>query len=178
MIKGDDGGAAVSFNGGNTWSTIMNQPTAQLYHVTTDDHFPYSIYGSQQDNTAIALPSQTIERRIHERSSFIPGGGESGYIAIKPDEPWHIVASGPAGRHIYNDIMTHYDRRTGQIRNITVWPDLYGWGVGRGGAQIPVPVDLPDHVLPPRPARCSTSRATSSSGPATSARASRSSVPI
>jgi hypothetical protein len=130
MIKGDDGGAAASFNGGNTWSTIMNQPTAQLYHVTTDDHFPYRIYGSQQDNTAIALPSQTIESAIHERSSFIPGGGESGYISLKPDEQWHIVASGPAGRHIYNDIMTHYDARTGQIRNITVWPDLYGWGVG------------------------------------------------
>lgn len=130
MIKGDDGGAAVSFNGGNTWSTIMNQPTAQLYHVTTDDDFPYRIYGSQQDNTAMAIPSQTIETAIHERSQFIPGGGESGYIAIKPDEQWHVVASGPAGRHIYNDIMTHYDRRTGQIRNITVWPDLYGWGVG------------------------------------------------
>jgi photosystem II stability/assembly factor-like uncharacterized protein len=130
MIKGDDGGAGVSFNGGDTWSTIMNQPTAQLYHVTTDDQFPYRIYGSQQDNTALSIPSQTTESAIHERSSYIPGGGESGYIAIKPDEPWHIVASGPAGRHIYNDVMTHYDHRTGQIRNITVWPDLYGWGVG------------------------------------------------
>jgi photosystem II stability/assembly factor-like uncharacterized protein len=130
MIKGDDGGAAVTFSGGNTWSTIMNQPTAQLYHVTTDDQFPYRIYGSQQDNTALSIPSQTTETAIHERSSYVPGGGESGYIAIKPDEPWHVVASGPQGRHIYNDIMTHYDHRTGQIRNITVWPDLYGWGVG------------------------------------------------
>ncbi|MEA2598358.1 MAG: hypothetical protein QOF01_4827, partial [Thermomicrobiales bacterium] len=130
MIKGDDGGACVSFNGGATWTTILNQATAQLYHVTTDDQFPYRVYGSQQDNSAISVPSQTTDAAIHERTWYSPGGGESGYIAIKPDEPWHIVASGPQGRHIYNDIMTHYDRRTGQIRNITVWPDLYGWGVG------------------------------------------------
>jgi photosystem II stability/assembly factor-like uncharacterized protein len=130
MIKGDDGGACVSFNGGATWTTILNQATAQLYHVTTDDQFPYRVYGSQQDNSAISVPSQTTDAAIHERTWYSPGGGESGYIAIKPDEPWHIVASGPQGRHIYNDIMTHYDNRTGQVRNITVWPDLYGWGAG------------------------------------------------
>lgn len=67
---------------------------------------------------------------IHERTWYAPGGGESGYIAIKPDEPWHVVASGPVGRRAYNDIMTHYDNRTGQIRDITVWPELYGWGAG------------------------------------------------
>jgi photosystem II stability/assembly factor-like uncharacterized protein len=130
LIEGNDGGACVSANGGVTWSTIYNQPTAQLYHVTTDDQFPYRVYGSQQDNTAISVPSATTDAAIHERTWYAPGGGESGYIAIKPDEPWHIVASGPAGRHAYNDIMTHYDHRTGQIRNITVWPELYGWGVG------------------------------------------------
>ncbi|MFN8593180.1 MAG: glycosyl hydrolase [Thermomicrobiales bacterium] len=130
MIKGDDGGACVSFNGGVTWSTIYNQPTAQLYHVTTDNQFPYRVYGSQQDNTAISVPSATLDSAIHERTWFVPGGGESGYIAIKPDEPWHIVASGPVGRHAYNDLMTHYDHRTGQIRNVTVWPELTGWGVG------------------------------------------------
>jgi photosystem II stability/assembly factor-like uncharacterized protein len=130
MIDGNDGGACVSFNGGATWSDILNQPTAQLYHVMTDDQFPYRVYGSQQDNTAISIPSQTTDSAIHERTWYAPGGGESGYIAIKPDEPWHVVASGPAGRRAYNDIMTHYDHRTGQIRNITVWPELYGWGSG------------------------------------------------
>lgn len=130
MIEGNDGGACVSFNGGSTWSSIYNQPTAQLYHVITDDQFPYRVYGSQQDNTAISVPSATTDAVIHERGWYAPGGGESGYIAIKPDEPWHIIASGPAGRRAYNDIMTHYDHRTGQIRNITVWPELYGWGAG------------------------------------------------
>lgn len=133
MIEGNDGGAGVSLDGGATWSSIYNQPTAQFYHVITDDAFPFNVYGSQQDNTTLCLPSMTTNVAIHERSWEIPGGGESGYVAIKPDEPWHIVASGPAGRHAYNDIMTHYDRRTGQIRNITVWPELYGWGVGAEG---------------------------------------------
>lgn len=130
MIEGNDGGACVSFNGGATWSSIYNQPTAQLYHVITDDQFPYRVYGSQQDNSAISVPSATTDGAIHERGWYAPGGGESGYIAIKPDEPWHVIASGPAGRRAYNDIMTHYDHRTGQIRNITVWPELYGWGAG------------------------------------------------
>ncbi len=130
MIEGNDGGACVSYNGGGTWSSIYNQPTAQIYHVTTDDQFPYRVYGSQQDNTAISVPSATTDAAIHERAWYAPGGGESGYIAIKPDEPWHVVASGPIGRRAYNDIMTHYDHRTGQIRDITVWPELYGWGVG------------------------------------------------
>jgi len=130
MIKGDDGGAGVSHDAGVSWSTIYNQPTAQIYHVTTDDQYPYRVYGSQQDNTAITLPSATDDVAIHERTWYAPGGGESGYIAIKPDEPWHVVASGPVGRRAYNDVMSHYDHRTGQARNITAWPELFGWGVG------------------------------------------------
>ncbi|HEX3723354.1 MAG TPA: glycosyl hydrolase, partial [Nitrolancea sp.] len=130
IIEGNDGGACVSFNGGASWSSIYNQPTAQLYHVITDDDEPYRVYGSQQDNTAISLPSRSVDGAIHERDWFAPGGGESGYIAIKPDDSNLIVASGPAGRRAYNDIMTLYDRRTGQKWNNTVWPELYGWGAG------------------------------------------------
>ena len=130
MIKGDDGGATVSLNGGLSWSSQYNQPTAQLYHVTTDDQVPYRVYGSQQDNTAISLPSWSPHGAIHARDWYAPGGGESGYIAVKPDDPNIVVASGPAGRRAYNDIMTMYDHRTQQRRNITVWPELYGWGVG------------------------------------------------
>jgi len=130
MIEGNDGGACVSFNGGASWSSIYNQPTSQLYHVITDDDVPYRVYGSQQDNTAISLPSRSVDGAIHERDWFAPGGGESGYIAIKPDNQNLIVASGPVGRRAYNDIMTLYDRRTGQKWNNTVWPELYGWGAG------------------------------------------------
>lgn len=130
MIEGNDGGACVSFNGGKSWSSIYNQPTAQLYHVTTDDQFPYRVYGSQQDNTAISVPSASVDGAIHERDWYAPGGGESGYIGVKPDDPNIVIASGPAGRRAFNDVMTHYDHRTGQKWNITVWPELYGWGVG------------------------------------------------
>ena len=130
MIKGNDGGACVSFNGGGSWSSIYNQPTAQLYHVCTDDRFPYRVYGSQQDNTAITVPSATVDGAIHERDWYAPGGGESGYIAIKPDDPDIVVASGPIGQRAYNDLMTLYNGRTGQKWIITAWPELYGWGVG------------------------------------------------
>ena len=133
MIDGNDGGACVSFNGGGSWSSIYNQPTAQLYHVCTDDQFPYRVYGSQQDNTAICLPSASIDGAIHERDWYAPGGGESGYIAIKPDDPAYVVASGPQGQRAYNDIMLLYNHRSGQVRDITVWPELYGWGVGSEG---------------------------------------------
>ena len=130
MARGNDGGACISFNGGRSWSSIYNQPTAQLYHVCTDDRFPYRVYGSQQDNTAISVPSATVDGAIHERDWYAPGGGESGYIAIKPDDPDIVVASGPIGQRAYNDLMTMYNHRSGQKWIITAWPELYGWGVG------------------------------------------------
>ena len=130
MARGNDGGACISFNGGKSWSSIYNQPTAQLYHVCADDRFPYRVYGSQQDNTAITLPSATVDGAIHERDWYAPGGGESGYIAIKPDDPAIVVASGPIGQRAYNDLMTLYNHRTGQKWIITAWPELYGWGAG------------------------------------------------
>lgn len=132
MIEGNDGGACVSFTGGQSWSSIYNQPTAQLYHVTTDDRFPYRVYASQQDNTAISLPSCSPLGAITERDWIKPGGGESGYIAIKPDDNDIVVASGPIGRRAPNDVMYVYDHRTTQERQNTVWPELYGWGVGAG----------------------------------------------
>ena len=130
MVRGNDGGACVSFNGGASWSSIYNQPTAQLYHVCADDRFPYRVFGSQQDNTAISVPSATVDGAIHERDWYAPGGGESGYIAIKPDDPDIVVASGPIGQRAYNDLMTLYNHRTGQKWIITAWPELYGWGAG------------------------------------------------
>ena len=130
MARGNDGGACISFNGGKSWSSIYNQPTAQFYHVCADDRFPYRVYGSQQDNTAISVPSASVDGAIHERDWHSPGGGESGYIAIKPDDPDIVAASGPTGQRAYNDHMTLYNHRTGQRWIITAWPELYGWGVG------------------------------------------------
>ena len=130
MIEGNDGGACVSFNAGQSWSSIYNQPTAQLYHVTTDNRFPYRVYASQQDNTAISIPSCSPIGAITERDWIKPGGGESGYIAIKRDDNDYVVASGPIGRRFTNDIMYLHDHKTQQDWQNTVWPELYGWGVG------------------------------------------------
>ena len=132
MIEGNDGGACVTYNGGVSWSSIYNQPTAQMYHVTTDDRQPfYTVYGSQQDNSAIALPSASLHGAIHEREWFVPGGGESGYIAIKPDDP-DIVVAGAIGSGNFNGRLIHYNHRTKQQRDITAWPNLAGMGSGAG----------------------------------------------
>ena len=117
MVEGNDGGACVSLNGGATWSTIYNQPTAQFYHVTTDTRFPYRIYGAQQDNTTLSVPSRSDHGAIGVGECYPVGGGESGYIAVRPDDPDIVFAGSYASR------MTRYNHRTGQARDITVWPD-------------------------------------------------------
>ena len=128
MIEGNDGGACVSFNGGQSWSTIYNQPTAQFYHVCADDQRPYRIYGSQQDNWAISVPSQSHRGAITATDWIQPGGGESGYIAVKPEDP-AIVVGGAVGSGPGAGRLLHYDHRTGQERVISVWPEAYGMGV-------------------------------------------------
>jgi hypothetical protein len=116
----------VSLNGGATWSTHHNQPTAQFYHVTTDSRFPYRIYGAQQDNTTLSVPSRSDEGGITVGQCYPVGGGESGYIAVRPDDPDIVFAGSYASR------MTRYNRRTGQQRDITVWPDdPIGFGAGQ-----------------------------------------------
>ncbi|MGI8967477.1 MAG: WD40/YVTN/BNR-like repeat-containing protein [Chloroflexota bacterium] len=129
LIEGNDGGAQVSFNGGLSWSTLYNQPTAQLYHVTTDTRVPYRVYGSQQDNSAISLPSMSLLGAIGETEWFVPGGGESGYIAVRPDNP-DVIFGGAIGSGFGNGLLWRYDRRTENERNITVWPEVIGMGEG------------------------------------------------
>ena len=122
MICGHDGGACVTFNGGDSWSSIYNQPTAEFYHVITDNQTPYRVYGSQQDNTTISLPSRSDLGAITLADYYEVGGCESGYIAVRPDDP-NIVYAG-----CYQGYMTRYDYRTKQARDITVWPEASsGW---------------------------------------------------
>ncbi len=114
IINGNDGGANVSFNAGRTWSRQDNQPTAQFYHVITDNNFPYRVLGAQQDNSTASISSQN---RLG-RDRFHPvGGGESGYIAPRHDNP-DIVYAGS-----YSGFLTRYDHDLGVTRNITVWPE-------------------------------------------------------
>jgi photosystem II stability/assembly factor-like uncharacterized protein len=122
MIEGNDGGATISFNAGASWSSILNQPTAQIYHVVADHQFPYHIYGSQQDNTTMALPSRSDFGRITIEDWETVGGGEDGYIATNLTDSNIIYA---ANHHW----LTRYDRRTRQVRDISPNPEThYGWG--------------------------------------------------
>ena len=118
IILGNDGGAAITFNGGRTWSTQNNQPTAQFYRVVTDDQFPYWVYGSQQDNSNVAIPSGVAGEGIDVTDWHAVGGGESGWIAPDPQDP-QIVYAGEYGGQI-----TRYDHRTKQAREIMAWPQL------------------------------------------------------
>ncbi|HLJ87336.1 MAG TPA: glycosyl hydrolase [Candidatus Angelobacter sp.] len=115
MIESNDGGANVSENGGESWTTQGNQPTAQFYHVTTDNRFPYYVYGAQQDNSSVGIASAS-QGGIDRPDWYPVGGGESGYIAPDPREP-QVVYAGSYGGEI-----TRYDHRTGQEQNITPWP--------------------------------------------------------
>ncbi len=116
MINGNDGGANVSFNSGGAW-TEQDQATAQFYRVTTDNDFPYNIYGAQQDNSTIRIASRSDGNSITERDWFSVGGGESGWIAPHPENS-DIVFAGS-----YDGLLTRWDRRTGQERNIDVYPE-------------------------------------------------------
>ena len=126
MIDGNDGGACVSFNGGVTWSTIYNQPTAEFYHLATDTRFPYRVYGTQQDNSAICVPSMSNKGAILWADCYTVGSSESGQIAVRPDNP-DIVYSGAIGSFLgAGPLMIRYDHGTAEFRNITVWPDITG----------------------------------------------------
>ncbi|HVB65223.1 MAG TPA: glycosyl hydrolase, partial [Nitrolancea sp.] len=117
MIEGNDGGACVSYNGGNSWSDIYNQPTSEFYHVATDMQTPYRIYGAQQDNTTMTVPSRSPIGAISRVEEFAVGGGESGYIQVDPRDP-NIIYAGS-----YGGYLTRYNHATGEHRLINVWPE-------------------------------------------------------
>ncbi len=124
MIMGNDGGATITVNGGRTWSTIYNQTTAEFYHVITDNRKPYRVYGAQQDNTTMSVPSRSNSGAINFTEWEEIGGGESGYIAVRPDNPDIIFAGS------YQGVLTRYDHATGLVKNINVWPENgSGWAV-------------------------------------------------
>lgn len=123
IINGNDGGANVSYNTGVSWTAQDNQPTAQFYHVITDDHFPYRICGAQQDNSTVCIASRTTGSGIDKRDWHSVGGGESGHIAPRHDNP-DIVYAGS-----YGGLITRWDYKTRQTRIISAWPENpMGWG--------------------------------------------------
>ena len=115
MIIADDGGAQVTSDGGESWTTYYNQPTAQFYRVTTDNHFPYRVLGAQQDNSTVRILHTSNGRS--ERDWEPSAGGESGWLAPKPDNP-DVVFGGS-----YGGFLTRINHRTGEVRAVNVWPD-------------------------------------------------------
>ena len=121
MINGNDGGATVTFDGGETWSSLMNQPTAQMYRVTTDNLDPFRIYGGQQDNSTVAIASESHSGGIGIDDYFAVGGGESAHIAFDENDPSLIYAT------TINGTLTEYDHATKLTRSIIPFPEqVYG----------------------------------------------------
>jgi len=122
LINGNDGGATISTNGGESWTSLYNQPTAQFYHVTTDNRFPYYIYGAQQDNTTVGIASASAEGSIDRPDWYDVGGGESGYIAPDPTDPLIVYAGS------YGGDITRRDQHTHEEQAINPWPvNPIGW---------------------------------------------------
>lgn len=117
LIIADDGGAQVSYDAGASWSTYMNQPTAQFYRVTTDDHFPYRIYGAQQDNSAIRIDSRSSNGYITDANWESTAGGESAHLAPDPSDN-SIVYGGS-----YGGFLTRFNHGLDMNRAINVWPE-------------------------------------------------------
>ncbi len=115
LANANDGGAAISIDGGKTWTTQNNQPTAQFYHVAVDNAFPYHIYGAQQDNSNVGIASFSDEGAIGRQDWFQAGGGECGFVVPDPRD-WHIIYSNNEG------FIVRYDKQKEQSQEISVWP--------------------------------------------------------
>ncbi len=119
MVVANDGGAQVSVNGAKSWSTMYNQPTAELYDVVVDNAFPYRVYGAQQDNTTISLVAWYSTNTLHPKQHwFSVGGCETGPIALHPDHPGTVYAG------CYGGVIDRFDREDNQVRNMVIYPQM------------------------------------------------------
>jgi photosystem II stability/assembly factor-like uncharacterized protein len=117
MIQANDGGANVSFNGGRTWSTQQNQPTSEIYRVTVDDQYPYWLYGGQQDNSAVAIPSRS-PGGIAWRDWYAPAGCETATVAVDPRNP-NITYGG-----CYGGSIGRHDHELEHEQGVMAWPQM------------------------------------------------------
>ena len=147
LIEGNDGGATISADGGKSWSTVLNQPTAQFYHVATDNRFRYYIYGAQQDNSTVAIASST-DGGVIDRTDWYPvGGGESGFVVpvtLDANNPDHVIVF--AGS--YDGLITRYNKETGESQDVNPWPDNpMGWAAAdiRDRFQWTAPIAVSPH---------------------------------
>ena len=115
IIESSDGGASISFDGGRSWSSQSNQPTAQFYHVSVDNRFPYYVYGAQQDNTSIAIASMDDEGAIRDRDWYDVFAGEAGFIVADPRDADIVYGTN-------ENLIGRFNRHTMQLQVISVWP--------------------------------------------------------
>ncbi len=152
MIQGNDGGACVSFNGGASFSTIYNQLTAQFYRMDVDDHFPFRVYGTQQDNSSVRVPNDSADGGIGWGNCEITGTGESGFIAVDPKDDQIVyvgaIGSSPGGQ----GSLQRVDLRSGQIRLVNVWPEATGGDISPKDMRYRFPWTFPLHFSPHDPA--------------------------
>ena len=119
MVEGNDGGACVTFNGGQSWTTQNNQPTSEFYRVTTDHQWPYRVYGAQQDNSTISVASRSSGGLTPYQDWYQVGGGESGHIAVDPRDPNLIYAGNYIGQ------ITRSDRNLGHSKDVVAYPQMH-----------------------------------------------------
>ncbi|MFQ5766456.1 MAG: WD40/YVTN/BNR-like repeat-containing protein [Acidobacteriota bacterium] len=124
MIEANDGGVNATRDGGKIWTPQNNQPTAQIYRVSTDNSFPYRLLGGQQDNSALRIRSRSPDGAGITMRDWEPtAGGESGFVVARPDHP-EIVYGGS-----YGGFLARLNHETGERRAVSVWPDNpMGWG--------------------------------------------------
>ena len=128
MAIGNDGGASISLDGGASWSSQDNQPTAQLYHINVDDRFPFHMYGAQQDLSTIEVPSATPDFGIDVHDWRTDAQWESGYAVPVPGQPWIVYSSGgPMGS------IERTDTRSNLKTFLVAWPDE---NTGRGAGDL------------------------------------------
>ena len=118
LINANDGGASISQDGGKSWSTQDNQPTAQFYHVAVDDAFPYKLYGGQQDNSSVIIKSRTDGNSIDIRDWDTGPGCESANMGVSAKNPRYVYGG------CYQGLIDEQDANTGLMRTIMPWPEM------------------------------------------------------
>ncbi|MDG1726207.1 MAG: hypothetical protein P8H57_03565 [Emcibacteraceae bacterium] len=122
MINANDGGATVTFDGGKTWSSIHNQPTAQFYRVNTDNSFPFRMFSGQQDNSSVGIASKGVSGDMGEDAYIAVAGCENAHVAMNKDDPRYMYGGCYLGQ------LNEYDSDTGIRRNVEPYREL-GFGV-------------------------------------------------
>ena len=114
----DDGGGQISYDGTRSWSTLMNQPTAQIYRVNADNRFPYWVYGGQQDNTSLMVKTRNNKQGLDEKDWLTGPGCESAYIVFDPNNPVEFYGG------CYQGYIEVLNGKTGEIKDIQAYPSL------------------------------------------------------